>query len=97
MIDAGLLVYEGYHESKRCSMDTSPESHITTYTSARRLFGIEVPNAMLKSCDGHIFRRNDGRLIADGRAEEKESLAAPGAFAGTVAVCFDVPSLGQSS
>ena len=28
---------DGYHESRRCSMDTYPESHITKYTSIRRL------------------------------------------------------------
>ena len=34
--------------------------------------------------------RNDGRMITDGRAEERESLKAPGAFAGTAAVRYDV-------
>jgi len=28
---------EGYHESRRCSRDTYPESYITKYTSIRRL------------------------------------------------------------
>ena len=32
---------------------------------------------------------NDGRMITDGRGEERESLAAPGAFAGTAAVRYD--------
>jgi len=32
---AGPL-WEGYHESKRCSRDTYPESYITKYTSIRR-------------------------------------------------------------
>jgi len=27
---------EGYHESRRCSRDTYPESYITKYTSIRR-------------------------------------------------------------
>ena len=42
--------------------------------------------------------RNDGRMITDGGAEERESLAAPGAFAGTTAVRYDVaatPLLGK--
>ena len=34
--------------------------------------------------------RNDGRMIADGRAKENESLAAPGVFAGTAAVRYDM-------
>ena len=34
--------------------------------------------------------RNDGRMITDGRTEERESLAAPGAFAGTAAVRYEV-------
>ena len=33
---------------------------------------------------------NNGRMIAVGRAEERESLAAPGACAGTAAVRYDV-------
>ena len=32
-----LRVWEGYHESKRCSRDTYPESYTTKYTSIRRL------------------------------------------------------------
>jgi len=28
--------WEGYHESRRCSRDTYPESYITKYTSIRR-------------------------------------------------------------
>jgi len=35
MIDSGL--WEGYHESRRCSRDTNPESYITKCTSIRRL------------------------------------------------------------
>ena len=33
VIDSGL---EGYHESRRCSRDTYPESYITKYTRIRR-------------------------------------------------------------
>ena len=33
MIDSG---WEGYHESRRCSRDTYPESYITKYTSIRK-------------------------------------------------------------
>ena len=29
--------WEGYHESRRCSRETYPESYITNYTSIRRL------------------------------------------------------------
>jgi len=29
-------LWEGYHESRRCSRDTYPESYITKYTSIRR-------------------------------------------------------------
>jgi len=40
VIDAGLVgstdLWEGYHESRRCSRDTYPESYITKYTSIRR-------------------------------------------------------------
>ena len=35
MIDSGLVGstdWEGYHESRRCSRDTYPESYITEYT-----------------------------------------------------------------
>jgi hypothetical protein len=28
--------WEGYHESRRCSRDTYPESYITKYTSVQR-------------------------------------------------------------
>jgi len=28
--------WEGYHESRRCSSNTYPESYITKYTSTRR-------------------------------------------------------------
>jgi len=31
---------EGYHESRRCSRDTYPESYITKYTSIRRLHDV---------------------------------------------------------
>ena len=34
-IDSGPL-WEGYHESRRCSRDTYPESYITKYTRIRR-------------------------------------------------------------
>ena len=30
-------LWEGYHERRRCSSDTHPESYITKYTSTRRL------------------------------------------------------------
>jgi len=30
-------LWEGYHESRRCSRDTHPEAYITKYTSIRRL------------------------------------------------------------
>ena len=30
-------LWEGYHESKRCSRDTYPESYLTNFTSVRRL------------------------------------------------------------
>ena len=30
-------LWEGYHESKRCSIDTHPESYIIKYTSIRRI------------------------------------------------------------
>ena len=38
MIDSGLVgpLWEGYHESRRCSRDTSPESYITKHTSIPR-------------------------------------------------------------
>ena len=36
LINPGL--WEGYHERRRCSRDTYPESCITKYTSVRRLF-----------------------------------------------------------
>ena len=32
----------GYHESRRCSKDTYPESYITKYTSIRRILGSEI-------------------------------------------------------
>ena len=34
-------LWEGYHESRRCSRDTYPESYITKYTSIRR----DIPEA----------------------------------------------------
>jgi len=37
LIDSGSPLWEGYHESRGCSRDTYPESHITKYTSIRRL------------------------------------------------------------
>ena len=33
-----LNFWEGYHESRRCSRDTYPESYITKYTSIRRQY-----------------------------------------------------------
>jgi len=42
VIDSGLVGstdWEGYHESRRCSRDTYPESYITKYTSIRCLYG----------------------------------------------------------
>jgi len=41
----GVNIYNqdsGYHESRRCSRDTYPESCITKYTSIRRLFARAV-------------------------------------------------------
>jgi len=35
-IDSGPL-WEGYHESRRCSRDTYPESHITKYTTYTKI------------------------------------------------------------
>ena len=32
-------LWEGYHESRRCSRDTYPESYITKHTSIRRILG----------------------------------------------------------
>jgi len=37
------LAWEGYHESRRCSRDTHPESYITNYTSIRRLLRLCSP------------------------------------------------------
>jgi len=38
VIDPGLAgSLGGYHDSRRCSRDTYPESYITKYTSIRRL------------------------------------------------------------
>ena len=31
-----VFLWEGYHESRRCSRDTYPESYITKYTSIQR-------------------------------------------------------------
>jgi len=36
-------LWEGYHESRRCSRDTYPESYITKYTSIRRLTPVNAP------------------------------------------------------
>jgi len=36
VIGSGLIGWEGYRESRRCSRDTYPESCITKYTSIRR-------------------------------------------------------------
>jgi len=33
----GLCIWEGCHESRRCSRDTYPESYITKYTGIRRI------------------------------------------------------------
>ena len=38
----GISFWEGCRESRRCSRDTYPESHITKYTSIRRLKRFEV-------------------------------------------------------
>ena len=35
-VDRLTPAWEGYHESRRCSRDTYPESYITKYTSTRR-------------------------------------------------------------
>ena len=41
VMDSGSVSFtdfgEGYHESKRCSRDTYPESYITKYTNIRRV------------------------------------------------------------
>jgi len=42
MIDAGLLGWEGYRESRRCSRETYPESLITKNTSIRILLMVVV-------------------------------------------------------
>jgi len=34
-LGVGWLNWEGYHEGRRCSWDTYPESYITEYTSIR--------------------------------------------------------------
>ena len=39
LIDSG---WEGYHDSRRCSRDTYPESYITKYTSIRRLMTLAL-------------------------------------------------------
>ena len=36
VVHSGLIGWEGYHESRRCSRDTYPETYITKYTSIRR-------------------------------------------------------------
>jgi hypothetical protein len=50
-VDAGVidsrLVWEGYHESRRCSTDTYPESYITKYTSMRRS---TLPLSLVRRC-----------------------------------------------
>ena len=49
-----LRLWEGFHERRRCSRDTHPESYITKYTSIRRLGfmgltvqGVEFPGSGL--------------------------------------------------
>ena len=38
-------VWEGFHESRRCSRDTYPASYVTKYTSIRRLFHCWTPRS----------------------------------------------------
>jgi len=55
MIDSG---WEGYHESRRCSRDTYPESDITKYTSIRRLrFRFRVRFRVWKLQKTHIQKQ----------------------------------------
>ena len=37
VLSQGVILWEGYHESRRCSRDTYPESYITKFTSIRRV------------------------------------------------------------
>ena len=43
-----LVIYMMYHESRRCTRNTYPESYITKYTSIRRIRRIpDSPNQIL--------------------------------------------------
>ena len=48
---------EGYHESRRCSKDTYPESYITKYTSIRRLDQDSVQLLQYKQ-HLHVFNKD---------------------------------------
>ena len=56
-------LWEGYHESRRCSRDSYPESYITKYTSlgAAR---VHVPNA----AGPHLLLAQDSRAGGGGAA-----------------------------
>ena len=45
------VLWEGSHESRRCSRDTYPESYITKYTSIRRLTPLCEQNLAEKGVD----------------------------------------------
>jgi len=47
LIDSGLVCSTEYHESRRCSRETYPESYTTKYTSIRRLFSSRSAAAWL--------------------------------------------------
>ena len=73
----GLLVWEGYHESRRCSRDTYPESHITKYTSIQVLH-TWILLAIVKQClvqmgrkDGQDLKAVEGRGDGRGRARAR--------------------------
>ena len=57
---------EGYHESRRCSRDTYPESYITKYTSIRRehkVFNkdVSVPHTTIARFQAAAVLNRDGQ------------------------------------
>ena len=81
---------EGYHESRRCSRDTYPESYITKYTSKKisLLFGMRrwrgsyfpeirgVSRSKMLMCGGHCSKYNTERGRQGQNTESRDVLSA---------------------
>ena len=64
------LLWEGYHESRRCSRDIYPESYITKYSSIRRSDPMVYPNEAVGGVFG-VARPEVGRRYRNLRSPEE--------------------------